>query len=212
MSEDRVPADIEHPVHSEHSEHPEHPDLDLARQAIAGDEAAWRRIYDETSGPLFNFLCYHTGDREMALELLQETYVTALERLGSYAGAGALGGWLRAIALRKSLDWRRRVALRLRKLTALARENTSLSRTHSEDTYPGLGDGFQRTLDRLSDKQRAALLLRELEDLSFSQIAKALDCGEPTARVHYHRACRNMRKWLAEGEDLVFSADPGGLS
>jgi RNA polymerase sigma factor (sigma-70 family) len=104
------------------------------------------------------------------------------------------------------------VALRLRKLTALARENSSLSRTRAEDRYPGLGDGFQRTLDRLSDKQRAALLLRELEDLSFSQIADSIGCSEPTARVHYHRACRNMRQWLTEGDDLVFSADAGGMS
>jgi RNA polymerase sigma-70 factor (ECF subfamily) len=190
----------------------QHDDVELARQAIAGDEAAWRTIYDETSGPLFNFLCYQTGDREMAVELMQETYVTALEKLDTFSGAGSLAGWLRSIALRKSLDWRRRVALRIRKLTALARENSSLSRTQSEDRFPGLGDGFQRTLDRLSAKQRAALLLRELEDLSFSQIAESIGCSEPTARVHYHRACRNMRRWLTEGDDLVFSADAGGMS
>lgn len=189
-----------------------HEDLDLARQAIDGDEDAWRRIYDETSGPLFNFLCYQTGDREMALELMQETYVTALQRLDSYSGTGSLGGWLRSVGLRKSLDWRRRVALRLRKLTALAQEESSLSRTQAEPCFSRLGDGFQHTLNRLSAKQRAALLLRELEGLAFSQIAEAIGCGEPTARVHYHRACRNMRQWLTEGEELVFSTDAGGLS
>ena len=114
-------------------------DLDLARRACTGDESAWRLIYDQTSGPLFNFLCYQTGDRDMALELMQETYVTALQRLDSYRGRGPLGGWLRSIALRKSLDWRRRVALRLRKLTALARENAASSHAHAEEAFPGFG-------------------------------------------------------------------------
>jgi len=186
-------------------------DLELARAAAGGDESAWRRIYDETCQPLFNFLCYQTGDRDAARDLLQETYVTAFERLDGYRGQGALLGWLRAVALRKCLDWRRRAAARLRKLTALAREMTFPAASGVEETFPGLGDGFQAALDRLSSRQRAALLLRELEDLPFAVIAGQLGCGEATARVHYHRACRSMRKWLDEGDDLVFG-DAGGAS
>jgi RNA polymerase sigma-70 factor (ECF subfamily) len=187
-------------------------DLELARAATGGDEEAWRRIYDETNGQLFNFLCYQTGDRDAARDLLQETYVTALRRLDTYRGQGTLLSWLRAVGLRKCLDWRRRVSLRIRKLAAFARENTSLAATGAEETFPGLGDGFQAALDRLSPRQRAALLLRELEDQPFSEIAVALGCGEATARVHHHRACRNMRNWLEDGEDLVFSEGTGGVT
>src|SRR5210317_564609 len=97
-------------------------DLELARAALSGDDRAWRRIYDETNQPLFNFLCYQTGDRDTACDLLQDTYVTALARLDTFQGTGTLLGWLRAIALRKCLDWRRRAGLRLRKLAAFARE------------------------------------------------------------------------------------------
>ena len=96
-------------------------DLDLARAAAAGDAAAWRRIYDDTCQPLFNFLCYQTGDRDTAKDLLQDTYATACVRLDSYRGDGSLLGWLRAVALSRCLDWRRRAARRLRKLAAYAR-------------------------------------------------------------------------------------------
>ena len=187
-------------------------DLDLAQAAVRGDEAAWRRIYDDTCQPLFNFLCYQTGDRDAARDLLQETYVTALQRLDSFQGQGSLLAWLRAVALRKCLDWRRRAKARLRKLTALAREHTHLASSGAEEAFPGLGDGLQAALDRLSSRQRAALLLRELEDLPFADIAESLGCSEPTARVHYHRACRSMRKHLREGNDLVFSSHAGGSS
>jgi RNA polymerase sigma-70 factor (ECF subfamily) len=187
-------------------------DLELARAAYGGDEKAWRRIYDETNHQLFNFLCYQTGDRDAARDLMQDTYVAALRRLDTYRGQGTLLGWLRAVGLRKCLDWRRRVALNVRKLAVFAREYTPLAASGAEETFPGLGDGLQAALDRLSPRQRAALLLRELEDQPFLEIAAALGCGEPTARVHYHRACRNMRKWLDDGDDLVFLGNAGGTT
>ncbi|PID80479.1 hypothetical protein CSB20_07315 [bacterium DOLZORAL124_64_63] len=74
-----------------------------------------------------------------------------------------------------------------------------------------MGDGLQRALDRLSPRQRAALLLRELEDLPFAEIADSLGCSEATARVHHHRACANLRRWLETGEDLIFGAGTEGM-
>jgi len=185
-------------------------DLDLARAATGGDEIAWRRIYDQTNGQLYNFLCYQTGDRDAARDLMQDTYVAALRRLDTYRGQGTLLSWLRSVGMRKCLDWRRRATMNLRKLAAFARERTSLAATGAEEAFPGLGDGFQAALDRLSPRQRAALLLRELEDLPFAEIAVTLGCGEATARVHYHRACRNMRTLLEDGDDLVFSSPAQG--
>lgn len=187
----------------------QHDDLQLAQSAAAGDEQAWRCIYDQTCQPLFNFLCYQTGDRDVARDLMQDTYVVALKRLESYRGQGSLLSWLRSVALRKCLDWRRRLSLNLRKLTLLAQENPFLANQTTEEPFPGLGDAFQAALERLSPRQRAALLLRELEDLPFAEIAENLGCGEPTARVHYHRACRNMKSQLEQGDDLIFSADAG---
>ena len=187
-------------------------DLELARAAAAGDEHAWRAIYDGTQARLYNFLCYQTGDREAARDLLQETYVTGFTRLDTWRGEGTLLGWLRTVALRKCLDWRRQVRLRVRKLAVLSRELTPLASSGAEEAFPGLGDGLQAALDRLSSRQRAALLLRELEDQSFAGVADSLGCSEATARVHHHRACRNLRSWLNEGDDLVFDGTAGGLS
>ncbi len=181
--------------------------LALSRAAAAGDQNAWRQIYDDTCGPLFNFLCYQTGNRDTARDLLQETYLRALNKLDTYQGEGTLLSWLRTIALRKCLDWRRSVKLRLLRLSELAREFSHLTESTTQEAFPGLGDGLQEALDRLTSRQRAALLLRELEDLPFSEIADHLGCGESTARVHHHRACANLRQWLQQGNDLVFGAD-----
>ncbi len=188
-------------------DHLHHEDLELARAACSGDSTAWRRIYDDTCQPLFNFLCYQTGDRDAAKDLLQDTYATACIRLGDFRGDGSLLGWLRTVALSRCLDWRRRVARRLHKLAAYAREAATGS---AEQQYSGLGDGFQAALDRLSPRQRATLLLRELEDQSFAQIADALGCREATARVHHHRACRALRRQLSGETELALGDNAGG--
>lgn len=187
-------------------------DLARARAAAAGDQNAWREIYDETCQSLFNFLCYQTGNRDTARDLMQETYLTALEKLDTYEGGGTLLSWLRTVALRKCLDWRRRAKIRLQRMTELAREYSHLSDSTTQETFPGLGDGLQQALDRLSSRQRAALLLRELEDLPFAEIASNLGCSEATARVHHHRACANLRQWLNQGDDLIFGTGAEGVT
>jgi RNA polymerase sigma-70 factor (ECF subfamily) len=170
-------------------------DLELARRAAARDEAAWREIYEATHDRLFALLCYYTGSREEALELLQETYLSALRVIHRYRGDGSLVAWFVVIAIRRARDWRRRL-LRSRR----ARER--LEREAGEDP-PGQADPdakrrLQEALGRLKGKQRAAFLLRELEGMSFREIGRALGCGEGTARVHHFRARENLRRALDE--------------
>src|SRR5207302_243059 len=58
---------------------------------------------------LFGLLRYHTGDREEALELVQEVYLHAFQGLASYRGDGPLEAWLAVIAMRRARDWKRRL-------------------------------------------------------------------------------------------------------
>ncbi|MFN0149664.1 MAG: RNA polymerase sigma factor [bacterium] len=183
-------------------------DWDLARQAAGGCEEAWRAIYERTADKLFAFLCYQSGNREDALDLMQETYLQAQRRLESYRGEAPLGSWLRTIALRKSLDWRRRVlspmrrTLELTENTAIVEEESDVVQFHSEKA------ALHRALKTLSPQQRAALLLREWDGLSFREIASMIGCQENTARVHHTRAREKMRDRMKD----AFANDPEALS
>lgn len=182
-------------------------DQDLARRAAQGDERAWRAIYDETCQPLFNFLCFQAGDRETARDLLQDTYLKALRHLDGYRGDGSLLSWLRGIALRLCLDWRRGIGRRLRQLVSVHREDFDLdvpAPDRSEAREAGLsvtGRAFQAALLALSPKQRACLVLHELEELPFAEVAREVGCAEATARVHHHRATQRMRELLDHRAD-----------
>ena len=79
-------------------------DLELARRAAARDEGAWRTIYERTRQRLFALLAYHTGNREEALELLQEVYLHAFQGLARYRGEGPLEAWLAIMAIRRARD------------------------------------------------------------------------------------------------------------
>lgn len=185
-------------------------DRALARQAARGDNAAWREIYEATCQPLFNFLCYQVGERETAKDLLQDTYLSALQNLGRYRGEGSLLSWLRTIALRKCLDWRRSLWQRLTRTSQVPHTLVAPESHRSDARLEVAGAAFQRALGRLSGQQRAALLLRELEDLSYPEIAATLGCREATARVHHLRARTKMKKMLADGEAPALAEDMGG--
>ncbi len=193
-------------------------DADLARRARDGDEAAWREIYEATCQPLFNCLCYQTGDREAAKDLLQDTYLRALQRLDSFRGEGTLLSWLRGIALRQATDrWRhlrghlRRVVHLTDQLAEVHADPAAAAATNADDARLSVGGAaFQAALARLSPHQRACLLLHEYEGLSHAEIARELGCSEATARVHEHRATQKMREWLAEPA-IVPADDMGGL-
>jgi RNA polymerase sigma-70 factor (ECF subfamily) len=180
---------------------------ELARKAAAGDQAAWRRIFETTSDRLFSLLCFQVGDRDEAKDLLQETYLQAHRFLGSYRGDAPLEEWLRAIAVRKAIDWKRvflhriKRSVRLRESTATVEPDIGGVRFDSED------QALREGLAGLSARQRAALLLREWEGRSFREIAQLLGCNESTARVHHTRARERMRAALQSRATFLGSRD-----
>ena len=173
-------------------------DRDLARRAHAGDVQAQRAIYDRASDRLFSLLCYQVGDRDEALDLLQDTFLRAFRKLDTYRGDAPLESWLRAIAMRRAMDWKRRTLQKLKKTTGLESVQDSVG--------PDLGeadpdhDALERGLAQLSPNQRAVLLLHDWEGQSFEEISAVLGCKPSTVRVHHARARERMRTLLESEE------------
>jgi len=184
-------------------------DLELARRAAACDEGAWRTIYERTRQRLFALLAYHTGNREEALELLQEVYLHAFQGLARYRGEGPLEAWLAIMAIRRARDWKRKVVRKRRHGV----DDDELSRDLDESAPRGPDPSahplrvlLDRALAALPERQRSAFLLREVEDLSFRDVAEALGVNEATARVHHLRARRTLQELLKDepgAEDFV---------
>jgi RNA polymerase sigma factor (sigma-70 family) len=182
-------------------------DIELARQAASGEQKSWRQIYDATCDRLSSILFCLVGNRDEALDLLQETYLQAFRHIDRYRGEAPLEVWLRVIAIRKALDWRKTV---LRRIKRTVRLTEAIAAVDADPRTTGAGSvsmPLMAALGKLSPSQKAALILREFEGASFSEIAGALGCKESTARVHHAKARERMRlvlskssgNWKADG-------------
>jgi RNA polymerase sigma-70 factor (ECF subfamily) len=177
-------------------------DRELALEAAQGNETSWKRIFEATCDRLFSLLCFQTGDRDEARDLLQETYLQAFRALPGYRGEAPLESWLRAIAMRKAIDWKRGILRRMKRTVPLG--DTGRNRDEAMRIAPKVEarssiserTALRRALDRLSERQRAALLLREWDERTFREIAVVLGCNESTARVHHTRARQRMQGFL----------------
>jgi RNA polymerase sigma-70 factor (ECF subfamily) len=168
-------------------------DRNLTKRARQGDEASWRTIYESTCDRLFAFLCYQIGDRDEARDILQDTYLTAFRRLETYRGEAPLEVWLRAIALGRSIDWKRVMLRRLKRTTTLTESSARVEPAGLHVRFDSEHAALHAALKSLSNRQRAALLLREWDGLSFREVADVIGCGDNTARVHHARARERMR-------------------
>jgi RNA polymerase sigma-70 factor (ECF subfamily) len=185
-------------------------DRDLTERARQGDAAAWRALYDSTCDRLFSFLCYQMGDRDEARDILQETYLQAFRSLDGYRGEAPLAVWLRSIAFGRSTDWKRVILRRLKRGARLEDSGVVLEPEIHGVRFASEDHALQRALGKLSHQQRAALLLREWDELSFAEIAGLLGCAESTARVHHTRAREHMRTVLRGKEHPVAEPQCGG--
>ncbi len=176
------------------------PDQKLTKRLIDGEDLAWRELYDKTRGRLFGLIFYHIGNREDAMDVLQETYVSAVRGIHSFRGEGSIEAWLCGIAIRRSRDWKRRFLRRMKQTFSLD-DVAEIPVDHS------FGDPLEaallhRSLKKISDRQRSVILLREWMGYSFREIAESLGISEPTARVHHHRGKEALRTLLQDAADL----------
>jgi len=144
------------------------------------------------SASLQRFAYLVTGSAADAPDLVQEALIGALPRWESLARRGTAEAYVRRSIVNASVSrWRS-----TRRLVTMADPVGS----SVDDMSPTVDDADQawRLLVDLPLNQRAAVVLRFYEDLSFAQIAVILDCTESTARSHVHRAVAALRTRLEE--------------
>lgn len=178
-----------------------HPDIELGRRAAEGDEAAWREIYTSTRERVFALLVYHLGNRDEALDVLQDVYVGAVKGIARYEGRGSLEAWLVGIALRRARDWKRRFLGKFKSTDTLEGEPHLDQSLPQPD--PEQGRRLRQALAQLPERQRSAVLLHEWMGYSFREVGEALGIGESTARVHAFRGRDALRGMLSDDPEAT---------
>ena len=162
----------------------------------ASARASVERLYAAHHGEIYAYLARMLRDDELAADLTQETFVKAYRAFDTLEDHNRARAWLYQIAGRTALDeLRRRKIVRFVPWTGESR-GTAAS---AEDQVLRLrlsGD-LERALLRIPPRQRQALLLSELHDLSGLELAEALGVSHVAARALLTRGRESLRQALA---------------
>jgi len=168
-------------------------DEELVVSAKAGSRPAFEALVRRYQEPVY-FLCYrYVRDHDTAAELAQRAFVRAMDSIRDLRQAEIFRSWLFKIAVNLALNHLRDAA----KFVA----ESGFEGAVAPDA-PGLIEraeasrGLASAVSQLPNKQRMIVELRVYQELSFRDIAQALDTTANAAKVGFHHAIKNLRRLL----------------
>lgn len=179
---------------------------ELIQQAAAGDAAAFEMLLAPYERQLYALCLRIAGNREDALDCVQETLLRIWRSLPKYRRQSALTTWFYRIAANTCFDLLRRQKYRpLVSLEAMTDEGFSPAADEQSDCNPEVNlecsarkNSLAQTIARLPDKLRDVLILRDVEGLSYEQISESLGVPAGTVRSRLSRARLKLKELLAE--------------
>ena len=185
-------------------------DQEIVAQAREGREAAYRELIRRYERPVFSLILRMVRDRQLAEDLSQETFIKALNAIGSYRPEFKFSSWIFKIANNAAIDHLRRREVDTLSLdgapnatsqddiqaTALQvgdKGETPLAELEARE----LGTAIERAIGQLRPEYRSCILLRHVEGLAYEEIAQLLDLPLGTVKTYIHRARHELRGMLA---------------
>lgn len=194
----------------------EQDDGQLIRAACQGEAAAYGTLVRKYQARLCTSLTHLCGSLDDAEDVAQEAFVQAYVKLRSFAGGSSFYTWLYRIAVNAAISRKRR-----------RREQTSVDSQREQLGLEPQDDGeraderllreeravmVQRALGKLSDEHRTILVLREIDDYDYDEIARVLELPVGTVRSRLHRARLQLKEQLDAilGDKLSAGEKPAG--
>lgn len=186
---------------------PDHEALEACRR---GDRGAFDVLVERHHRRVFRLCMRFLSDEDAALDAAQETFLKAWRALARFEGGSLFTTWLTRIAINQCRnEQRRRSTLKHGRLRSLDEQAPSGEGTLAEQV-PGSGRAawedlqgrelkslFEGVLQGLDPTDREVLLLKEVEGLSYEDMAEVLDLPVGTVRSRLHRARAEMRRRIA---------------
>ena len=164
----------------------------LARRAAAGDRAALHAVVERHVADLFRLARGLSPTAADAEDVVQDTLIAAFRAIGTFDGRASLLTWMSRILVRRS----RKAAIKRGRRTALSLDEASdLPKQDAKLIAGPPGDDgrldLAAALPKMAPEYREVIVLRELQGLSYAEIATALGVPQGTVESRIHRAGRN---------------------
>ena len=174
-----------------------------------GDPEAFGQIVRRYGDGILGYLIRMTGDKQQAEDLFQETFKRAHEKSDTIRGTG-FKSWLYKVATNVAYDGFRKdrlVESHRQQLDYLSRNGETLDSPAAVDDSSNPSvltakaeqvEQVRRAIDSLPEKQKATLVLAYYQQLSYSEVAVALNCSVGTVKTQMYRAIRTLAQKLPE--------------
>ena len=183
-------------------------DRELVRAAQRGEESAFRQLVERYQRRIYQLALGMTKDPDDAMDIAQETFVRVHKYLPSFKGDSSFFTWTYRIATNLCLDAQRKKS-RVERVDASEGDEAEIEAAMDPPSHALAGPQRQalneelkgkidEALAGLSENHRAILLLREVEGLSYEELAKVLDIRKGTVMSRLFHARLKMQNKLRE--------------
>ena len=185
-------------------------DRELVRRALEGDDAAFATLVRRYERGLYNLALRMVRESEQARDLTQEIFVRVHRSLARYDPVYPFPSWIYRVGSNLCIDWIRRRKLDTVSLDApIGGDEDGPRRDVASDSpdpeavylHKERGQLLGEALAKLPEMHRLVLLLRHQRELSYDEIAVALDVPLGTVKARIHRAREALRRILERDYD-----------
>jgi RNA polymerase sigma-70 factor (ECF subfamily) len=182
-------------------------EAELVEKCRRGDREAWETIVRTRHSRIYNLAYRFTGRFDEAEDLTQEVFLKVYRTLHTYkAESGAFETWIVRVARNHFIDNYRKFKTERQHTNPLEDETEAVDHSHSRIENPGqalerreAAEQVQRLLESLPEDQREAVVLRDLEELSYEEIAEILGVPIGTVKSRINRGRIGMARSMRAG-------------
>jgi RNA polymerase sigma-70 factor (ECF subfamily) len=179
-----------------------HEETEMISRCQQGDQEALKEIYDKYHKKVYRIAYGVVRQREDALDIVQEVFIKLFRSIKNFQGRSHFYTYLYRMVMNTAIDHARKSG---KKFASSLDEDGSFEPSDGAEKGPErvflqkeLEERVKRAMDKLPAEQKAALIFRDMEGLSYQEMAEAMGCsiGTVMSRLHYGR--KKMQELLKD--------------
>lgn len=169
-------------------------DFPLVRRAAAGEENAFRELFNGYVGRIYAFCLRLSADEHLAEELTQEVFIKAWEKIQTFQFISKFSTWLHSIAMNEFLMQKRASKRLSERISEFGRMMRSSERPGSTGYHFETRIDLENAIAGLPERARAVLILHDIEGYKHDEISRIMNVETGTSKAHLHRARKLLRE------------------
>ncbi|MCF8261417.1 MAG: sigma-70 family RNA polymerase sigma factor [Melioribacteraceae bacterium] len=173
------------------NEQPVDEDFELINNFISGDESAFSELVHKHKEKVRNLVFLTLGDTEYVDDISQDVFISVYHKLGDFRFQSKFTTWLYRVTVNKCKDYLRKK--KVRSIFVPIKDNEHELRVGSGTDNMDIPQLVRRAIEKLPDKLKVPLILRDIDGFSYKEIAEQLECEVGTVKSRIFRARENLK-------------------